>query len=254
VSQDQCRTWGSYRTIASIFKWLALALLAYIGAALFAHPNGIEVLKGTFIPHLSWSGSYLATLVGILGTTISPYMFFWQATQEVEEDMDVGRVYQWQRKGTTDAELKYASWDINAGMLFSNLVMYFIILATAATLFKSGHTHISTAADAARALEPIAGKAAGILLALGMIGAGFLAIPILIGSSAYAISEVFGWLRLEQTSWASTPVLYNHPPRHSCWDRTELRRNKSDCGALLDSSAQWVSGSHFAPCDHVDFQ
>jgi len=88
-------------------------------------------------------------------------MFFWQATQEVEEDMDVGRVYQWQRKGTTDAELKYASWDINAGMLFSNLVMYFIILATAATLFKSGHTHISTAADAARALEPIAGKAAG---------------------------------------------------------------------------------------------
>jgi NRAMP (natural resistance-associated macrophage protein)-like metal ion transporter len=185
--------WGSYRTIASIFKWLALALFAYIGAALFAHPNAIEVLKGTFVPRISWNGAYLATLVGILGTTISPYMFFWQATQEVEEDIDMGRVHQWQRTGTTDAELKYASWDINAGMLFSNIVMYFIILATAATLYKTGHTHINTAADAAQALEPIAGKAAGMLLALGMIGAGFLAVPILIGSSAYAMSEVFGW-------------------------------------------------------------
>jgi NRAMP (natural resistance-associated macrophage protein)-like metal ion transporter len=185
--------WGSYRTIANIFKWLALALFAYIGAALFAHPNAVDVLRGTFIPHITWNASYLATLVGILGTTISPYMFFWQATQEVEEDIDVGRVHQWQRVGTTDAELKYASWDINAGMLFSNLVMYFIIMATAATLFTAGHTHISTAADAARALEPIAGKAAGLLLAFGMIGAGFLAIPILIGSSAYAMSEVFGW-------------------------------------------------------------
>ncbi len=185
--------WGSYRIIASIFKWLALSLLAYIGAALFAHPNLLEVLKGTFVPHITWNGSYLAILVGILGTTISPYMFFWQASQEVEEHIDMGRVFQWQRKGTTDAELKYASWDISAGMLFSNLVMYFIIMAAAATLFKAGHTHIDTAADAAKALEPIAGKAAGVLLALGMIGSGFLAIPILIGSSAYAMSEVFGW-------------------------------------------------------------
>ncbi len=187
------QVWGSYRMIVNVFKWLSLALLAYIAAAFFAHPKASEVLLGTFVPHIRFDATYITTLVAILGTTISPYMFFWQTNQEVEEDIEMGRKALWQRRGTTDTELKYAFWDINTGMLFSQLVMYFIIMATAATLFKAGHTHIATAADAAKALEPLAGRGAEFLLALGLIGAGFLAVPILTGSAGYALSETFGW-------------------------------------------------------------
>ncbi len=184
---------GSYRAIAQVFKWLSLALFAYIGAAFFAHPPALAVLRGTFFPHVHWNAASFTMLVAILGTTISPYMFFWQANQEVEEDIALGRRYLWQRKGTTTAELTYAALDVNVGMLFSNVVAYFIILASAATLFKAGQTHIASAADAAKALEPLAGRWAEWLFALGMIDAGFLAVPILTGSSAYAVSEVFGW-------------------------------------------------------------
>lgn len=187
------QVWGSYRVISKIFKWLALSLLAYVGAALFAHPKIAEVLVGTFVPHIHRDAGYLTTLVALLGTTISPYMFFWQASQEVEEDIAFGRRYHWQRKGTTEAELKYTAWDVIVGMAFSEIVAYFIIFATGATLFQSGHTHIQTAADAARALEPLAGRWSGLLLALGLIGTGALAVPILTGSSAYAMSELFGW-------------------------------------------------------------
>jgi NRAMP (natural resistance-associated macrophage protein)-like metal ion transporter len=185
--------WGSYRLIANIFKWLALALLAYIGAALFARPDPLEVLRGTFVPTLSLDKTFLSTLVAILGTTISPYLFFWQSDQEVEEEIQMGRATLRSRQGATDAELKYAAWDVNIGMLLSNVVMYFIILATAATLFKAGQTEIKSAADAAVALEPLAGPAAKILLAVGLIGAGFLAVPILTGSAAYAVSQALGW-------------------------------------------------------------
>lgn len=182
----------SYRRIAQIFKWLTLALLAYIGSALFARPAWWAVLKGTLIPTLSFDAKFLSTLVAILGTTISPYLFFWQASQEVEEEVGMGRTTLQERRGATDKELKYASWDVNAGMFFSNLVMYFIILASAATLFQNGQTNINSAVDAAQALRPIAGDAAYILLALGLIGAGFLAVPILTGSSAYAVAETLG--------------------------------------------------------------
>lgn len=185
--------WGSYKIVASVFKWLALSLLAYIGASVFAHPDLGAVLRGTFVPAIRFDATYLATLVAILGTTISPYMFFWQATQEVEEDKAMGRLFLWQRQGTTDAEVRYTALDINVGMLFSNIVMYAIILATGATLFVHGQHHIATAAEAAQALEPIAGRFSADLLALGLIGAGFLAVPILTGSTAYAMSEAFGW-------------------------------------------------------------
>jgi NRAMP (natural resistance-associated macrophage protein)-like metal ion transporter len=187
------QVWGSYRVIASIFKWLALALGAYIGAALFAKPDWSAVLRGTFLPRIHLDTQFVVTLMAILGTTISPYMFFWQTNQEVEEDIEMGRKYLWQRKGTTDLELRYTAWDVNIGMFFSNLVMYFIILATAATLFKSGHHDIQSAADAAKALQPLAGKGATMLLALGLIGSGFLAVPILTGSGAYALAEAVGW-------------------------------------------------------------
>lgn len=184
--------WGSYRLIAKIFTWLTLALFAYIGSGFFAKPNWAEVLKGTLIPTISFNAQFLSTLVAILGTTISPYLFFWQANQEVEEEISMGRRTLAQRKGATDAEMKYAAWDVNIGMLFSNVVMYFIILATAATLFKAGKTNIQSATDAAQALRPLAGEGAYFLLAVGLIGAGFLAVPILTGSSAYAVAEAFG--------------------------------------------------------------
>ncbi len=183
--------WGSYRLIARTFKWLTLALLAYIGSALYAKPDAMQVLKATFIPRLSFDPGFLAMLVAILGTTISPYLFFWQACQEVEEEIGFGRVTQAQRRGATDAEMKYARWDVYIGGFLSNLVMYFIILATAATLFKAGQTNIQSAADAAQALRPLAGRGAEVLLAVGLIGTGFLAVPILTGSSAYAVTEAF---------------------------------------------------------------
>src|SRR5216683_73196 len=184
--------WGSYRLIAKTFKWLTLALFAYIGSAFFAKPDAVQVLKATFIPRLSFDATFLSMLVAILGTTISPYLFFWQADQEVEEEISFGRVTRAQRRGASDAEMKYAAWDVGIGMLFSNVVMYFIILATAATLFKAGKTDIQSATDAAQALRPLAGQAASLLLAVGLIGTGFLAVPILTGSSAYAVTQAFG--------------------------------------------------------------
>src|SRR5947209_4268601 len=130
--------WGSYRLVARVFRLLTLTLLAYIGSALFSHPDALAVLKGTFIPVLRWDSTFIATLVAILGTTISPYLFFWQSNQEVEEEISKGRTSLRLRKGATDKELTFAAWDVNIGMLLSNLVMYCIILATAATLFRAG--------------------------------------------------------------------------------------------------------------------
>jgi len=183
----------SYRVIANIFKWLTLALFAYIGSSLFAKPDAAVVLRATLIPSISLDSTFLTTLVAILGTTISPYLFFWQSSQEVEEEVHMGRTRLWQRRGATDSELKYAAVDVITGMFFSVVVMYCIMLSTAATLHQTGQTEIKSAADAAQALRPLAGDAAGVLLAFGLIGTGFLAVPILTGSAAYAMSEAFGW-------------------------------------------------------------
>src|SRR6266498_172136 len=185
--------WGSYRRIATVFKWLTLALFAYIAAAFLAKPDWQQVLKATFIPQLRFDHDYLLTLVAILGTTISPYLFFWEASEEVEEEISDGRKSLAERKGATGAELNQAKWDTIVGMFFCNIVFYFVILASAATLHASGKTDIQSATDAAQALRPIAGNAATILFAIGIIGAGFLAVPVLTGSSAYAVAETFGW-------------------------------------------------------------
>jgi NRAMP (natural resistance-associated macrophage protein)-like metal ion transporter len=187
------QVWGSYRLIAATFKWLTVTLFAYIGAAFFARPNIGEVLTGTFLPTIRFDRAFLATLVAILGTTISPYLFFWQASQEVEEESSRGRTRLWQRQGATAAEIADAAWDTGIGMFFSNVVMYFIILATAATLFKAGQTDIQSAREAAEALRPLAGSAATALFALGLVGSGLLAVPILTGSAAYAVAETLGW-------------------------------------------------------------
>jgi NRAMP (natural resistance-associated macrophage protein)-like metal ion transporter len=185
--------WWSYYTIARIFKWLTLVLFAYILAALLAKPDWAAVLRSTFIPHIEWSAAYWATLVGIFGTTISPYLFFWQASQEVEEERKHGHLTVEARKGATDKELRKSRTDVVTGMFFSNLIMYFIILTTAATLHAHGKTTISTAQDAAEALRPLAGAGAYWLFSLGLIGAGMLGVPVLAGSSAYAIAEGAVW-------------------------------------------------------------
>lgn len=186
---------GSYRLIAKVFKWLTLALFAYVLAALFSRPNWGAVLRGTFVPTFSFSPAFLTTVVAILGTTISPYLFFWQADEEVEEEISVGRKTLKARQGASKGELRGAFWDVLIGMFVSNLVMYFIILATASTLFAHGQTNIQTATDAAQALRPLAGDAATVLLAVGLIGSGILAVPVLTGSAAFGVAEAFGWPR-----------------------------------------------------------
>jgi Mn2+/Fe2+ NRAMP family transporter len=184
---------GNYRLIANAFKWLTLSLFAYIGAAFLAHPDWRAVLNGTLLPSMRFDGEFLSIVVAVLGTTISPYLFFWQASQEVEEKIARGRTLRSRRVGVSDAQIKYAGWDVAIGMFFSNIVMYFIILATAATLHDAGQTHIETATQAAEALRPLAGNAAYVLMALGLIGTGLLAVPILTGSAGYAVCEAFGW-------------------------------------------------------------
>ena len=177
-------SWTSYRTMARVFKWLTMVLFAYVITAFLAHPNWPAVLRATFIPHIEWSKQYLAVLVGILGTTISPYLFFWQAAQEVEEDRDRGKTTVAQRKGSTNEELRVARTDVITGMLLSNVVMYFLILTTAATLNVHGMKDIETAKQAAEALRPLAGRGAYWLFTLGLIGTGMLAVPVLAGSCA----------------------------------------------------------------------
>jgi NRAMP (natural resistance-associated macrophage protein)-like metal ion transporter len=183
----------SYRTMVRVFKWLTLVLFAYVITAFLAKPDWTAVLHFTFVPHVEWTRSYISVLVGILGTTISPYLFFWQAAQEVEEERALGRVTLAQRRGATDEELRAGTNDVVTGMLFSNLVMYFIILTTAATLHMHGIQNIETAKQASDALLPLAGKGAYWLFTLALIGTGMLAVPVLAGSCAYAIAEAARW-------------------------------------------------------------
>ena len=184
--------WSSYQRIARIFKWLTLVLFAYVLASSFAHVDWRHALVVTFVPHLEWSRGFLAVLVAILGTTISPYLFFWQAAEEVEEKQAKDQTLAHPKK-TTTADLKTARADTIAGMFFSNLIMYFIILTTAATLHAHGQTDITSARQAAEALRPLAGNGAYLLFTLGLIGTGMLGVPVLVGSSAYAVAEGAAW-------------------------------------------------------------
>jgi NRAMP (natural resistance-associated macrophage protein)-like metal ion transporter len=183
----------SYRTMARVFKWLTMVLFAYVITAFLARPDWAAVVRATFIPHVEWTKDHMAVLVGILGTTISPYLFFWQAAQEVEEDRDHGKATVAQRRGSTNKELRIAMKDVITGMLLSNVVMYFLILTTAATLNAHGMKHIETAKQAAEALRPLAGQGAYWLFTLGLVGTGMLAVPVLAGSCAYAIAEGAKW-------------------------------------------------------------
>jgi NRAMP (natural resistance-associated macrophage protein)-like metal ion transporter len=185
--------WTSYTLIARIFKWMTLVLFAYVLASFYAHADWKRALAATFVPHLEWSRGFLAVVVAILGTTISPYLFFWQAAEEVEEERAKGRKTLAQRKGSTARELRGARSDTIAGMFFSNFIMYFIIMTTAATLHANGQTSIATARQAAEALRPLAGNGAYLLFTLGLIGTGMLGVPVLVGSCAYAVAEGAMW-------------------------------------------------------------
>lgn len=182
-----------YVSIAAVLKWLAAMLLAYVVTAFVIRPDWGHVLVATFTPAWPTDHAYLSMIVAILGTTISPYLFFWQASQEIEEERAHGRRTVVSRRNATQPELNDRAMDVGTGAFFSNLVMYFIILTTALTLHAHGITRIETSGDAVRALTPLAGSFAAALFSLGLLGVGFLAIPTLAGSSAYVLAETFGF-------------------------------------------------------------
>jgi len=199
--------WSSYQRIARVFKWLTLVLFAYVFSSFYAHVDWRHALEVTFVPHLEWSRGFLAVLVAILGTTISPYLFFWQAAEEVEEERAKGRTLA-ERRGASSGDLRSARADTIAGMFFSNLIMYFIILTTAATLHAHGQTNITTARQAAEALRPLAGNGAYLLFTLGLIGTGMLGVPVLAGSCAYAVAEGAVWRGSMADQPKSAPKFY----------------------------------------------
>ncbi len=182
-----------YVKYAKYLKWLAMVLLAYVFSALIANLDWGEVMRGAAIPSITFDKEQLLLICAILGTTISPYLFFWQTSQEIEEQVLVGKTSIQSRKGASAEEVKNMRIDVWSGMFLSNLVMFFIIAACGAILFSKGITKIESAAQAAEALRPFAGDATYFLFAVGIIGTGLLAIPVLAGSSSYALAESLGW-------------------------------------------------------------
>ncbi len=197
----------SYRQLARYMKWVAIVLLSYILAAFFVHNNWLEILYRTFIPKIIWNKDYLLVVAAFFGTTISPYLFFWQAAEEVEEEKlhksnnaeDIPMIPGTQPHGPHRSEriikneISSMYKDVRYGMIFSNLITYFIIILTSATLFRAGATNINTVSDAASALRPLAGQYANLLFLIGILASGILSIPVLAGSAAYALTEMFGW-------------------------------------------------------------
>ena len=200
-----------YRHYVFFLRWLSLSLLAY-GAVLFAvHIPWGDVIWSTFFPQMTWSAESAAVVVGIFGTTISPYLFFWQSSQEVE-DMNLGgqpSLLEQSNLLVVRGELRRINWDTWSGMLYSNVAAYCIILATAVTLHAAGIRDINTAAQAASALRPLAGEFAFLLFALGILGVGLMGVPVLAGSAAYALSEAFGWRSSLEDSAAQSSKFYS---------------------------------------------
>ena len=183
-----CLIFLSYRAIVNVLKYFCISILLYLIIPFLIHTDWPIVLKASFAPHITWSKDYFAVLVAILGTTISPYLFFWQATMEAEKKSSTHKCIVIDKQ-----EIKEMKQDVSIGMLFSNLVMYFIILTTGVTLFPHGIHEINTVEQAAKALEPLAGIYSYWLFAIGVIGTGFLSIPVLSGSLAYILSTAFSW-------------------------------------------------------------
>ncbi len=182
-----------YARYARYLKWLAMILLAYVASAILANLNWSDILRHAVVPSIQFTKEQLLLICAILGTTISPYLFFWQTSQEVEERISMGRTTIASRSGATKEEIHSMRTDVWSGMLLSNVVMFFIIAACGALLFTNGITNIETASQAAEALRPFAGNATYFLFAIGIIGTGMLALPVLAGSSSYALAESFRW-------------------------------------------------------------
>jgi NRAMP (natural resistance-associated macrophage protein)-like metal ion transporter len=184
----------TYKTYSRILKYLAFSLFAYVVTAFIVKPDWGSIVKSTVLPQIQFSGEYLLNVVAILGTTISPYLFFWQASQEVEEEIVDGKILDSGvgKPRVTQKNVANMNWDTIFGMFFSQAIMFFIIVTTAATLHSHGITDIKTASQAAEALRPVAGNFAYLLFATGIIGTGMLAVPVLAGSSAYAVAETTG--------------------------------------------------------------
>ncbi|MBC8087094.1 MAG: divalent metal cation transporter [Phycisphaerae bacterium] len=199
--------WLRYVTLANTLKWLALVLIAYVVTAFMVGPHWPTVARDTFVPRLPDISAW-GMIVAILGTTISPYLFFWQASQEVEEEKAAGRVTAAERRGATEDEMSLRRWDIGAGTLVSNSAMFFIMLTTALTLHANGITNLTSSREVAQALEPLAGRWATLLYAVGLIGTGALAIPTLAGSASYAFSELFGWRQGIDESFRNARAFY----------------------------------------------
>ncbi|HEY2067351.1 MAG TPA: divalent metal cation transporter [Gemmatimonadaceae bacterium] len=197
-----------YATLASGLKWLALVLFAYVITALYVGPDWRVVARDTFRPHIPKSGNAWATLVAILGTTISPYLFFWQASQEVEEQKEMGLRREEDRVGAEPFEIAHRTIDITIGTFVSNAAMFFIILATALTLHRAGITKLETSRQVAEALTPLAGRFASLLYTVGLLGTGALAIPTLAGSAAYAFAEIFNWRQGMDEPYNRAPGFY----------------------------------------------
>ncbi len=184
----------SYEKYAKYLKWLALFLLSYVFSALSVKLNWLDVLNKAIVPTIIFSKDQIFLITAVLGTTISPYLFFWQTSQEVEEQILGGKnTLKLRQEDTTNQEVTNMRTDVWSGMFLSNMVMFFIIAACAAALFSHGITNITSAAEAAEALRPIAGDQAYLLFAIGIIATGMLAVPVLAGSASYALSESFGW-------------------------------------------------------------
>jgi NRAMP (natural resistance-associated macrophage protein)-like metal ion transporter len=203
-----------YHQIASVLKWLVLVLFAYPITAFVVGADWSRVVRDTLVPSMPHTRDEWSTLVAILGTTISPYLFFWQASEEVEEEKAAGQNTLAKRKGATPKELELRNIDVSVGTFFSNLVMFFIILTTAITLNRHGVTHIETTRQAAEALRPLAGRFAATVFTVGIVGVGFLAIPTLAGSTAYAFAETLGWRqglnkKLKQARWFYALILFS---------------------------------------------
>ncbi len=186
--------YANYQRIAGILKWLTLALFAYVITAFIIHPQWLSVLHDTFVPSWPKGREAWSSLVAILGTTISPYLFFWQSSQEVEIKNRAGRGWPFMPRGEqARSEIRDRKIDVGVGGFASNIVMYFIILSAALTLHRHGLTKIETSGQASEALKPLAGPLAATLYTVGIVGVGFLAIPTLAGSVAYAFAETFRW-------------------------------------------------------------
>jgi NRAMP (natural resistance-associated macrophage protein)-like metal ion transporter len=177
-----------YKKLATVLKWLCISLFLYIIVPFLVHADWMNVMSNTFIPTIHFDKAFLGILVAILGTTISPYLFFWQATMEAEDISHSRKRIIINKRILDDMKM-----DVDFGMLFSNLVMFFIILTTGAVLYKAGIRQIDTVGQAAKALEPLAGKFTYLLFAIGVIGTGFLAIPVLAGCLSYILAETFNW-------------------------------------------------------------